>query len=111
MGYLPILGRFLQRDPVTFIDGPNPYEMNLSNPVNRLDPDGNASLGWVAGTPAPDPGWQNNYTTINGPIAGYLSGAVNKDSGALAGVAFDQFQFGPDALQYISDNVNISAIT
>jgi hypothetical protein len=26
-------------------------------------------------------------------------------------VAFDQFQFGPDALKYISDNVNIAAIT
>jgi hypothetical protein len=54
MGYSPILGRFLQRDPATFIDGLNLYEISLSNPVNRLDPSGNASLGWVAGTPAPD---------------------------------------------------------
>jgi hypothetical protein len=36
----PTLGRFLQRDPATFIDGPNVYQFVRSNPIKYLDPTG-----------------------------------------------------------------------
>ena len=36
--YSPVLGRFLQRDPMEYEDGTNLYEFGLGCPVNILDP-------------------------------------------------------------------------
>ena len=41
--YDPEIGRFLQRDPDGFPDGPNRYIYVGGDPVNRIDPSG---LGW-----------------------------------------------------------------
>jgi len=38
--YSPTLGRFLQRDPLGNIDGPNPYTYCANNPINWIDPFG-----------------------------------------------------------------------
>lgn len=38
--YLPSLGRFLQRDPKGYIDGPNAYKYVANNPGNFIDPTG-----------------------------------------------------------------------
>jgi RHS repeat-associated protein len=38
--YSPILGRFLQRDPLGYVDGPSLYEYAMNNPVNYNDPIG-----------------------------------------------------------------------
>ncbi|MBI3949729.1 MAG: Ig-like domain-containing protein [Acidobacteria bacterium] len=38
--YSPDLGRFLQRDPLEYVDGMNLYEHVRSNPINWLDPSG-----------------------------------------------------------------------
>lgn len=35
--YSPVLGRFLQRDPLGFVDGMSVYEYVFSNPVNWID--------------------------------------------------------------------------
>lgn len=35
--YLPLLGRFLQRDPKGFIDGLNPYDYVFNNPTSFID--------------------------------------------------------------------------
>jgi hypothetical protein len=43
MGYSPIIGRFLQRDPEEYTEGLNLYQYELSNPVNRVDPQGTDS--------------------------------------------------------------------
>lgn len=40
MGYSPIIGRFLQRDPRGYVDGANAYSLERSNPLNTLDPFG-----------------------------------------------------------------------
>lgn len=40
MGYSPIIGRFLQRDPLPYIDGPNLFEFEGGNPTNETDPTG-----------------------------------------------------------------------
>jgi RHS repeat-associated protein len=37
-------GRFVQRDPKGYVDGMNLYEYVRSNPVNRADPEGQASF-------------------------------------------------------------------
>jgi RHS repeat-associated protein len=38
--YDPLKGRFLQRDPMEYVDGANLYEYARSNPINRIDPSG-----------------------------------------------------------------------
>jgi len=38
MSYDPTLGRFLETDPAQYIDGPNLYQMERSNPITGLDP-------------------------------------------------------------------------
>lgn len=43
MSYSPTLGRFLQQDPLGYVDGMNLYQMEGSNPVNRVDPLGTDS--------------------------------------------------------------------
>lgn len=38
MSYDPTLGRWIEMDPATYIDGPNMYPMERSNPVRYTDP-------------------------------------------------------------------------
>ena len=40
MSYDPTLGRFIEMDPAMYIDGPNRYQMERSNPVRLTDPFG-----------------------------------------------------------------------
>ena len=40
MSYSPTLSRFLETDPEQYVDGPNMYQMETSNPVDQLDPAG-----------------------------------------------------------------------
>lgn len=44
MSYSPILGRFLERDPIGHEDGMHLYQYERSNPVNRLDTQGTDSV-------------------------------------------------------------------
>jgi len=45
--YVPQLGRWLQRDPLAYIDGFNLYESFRSNPLSNLDPSGEGPLTCV----------------------------------------------------------------
>ncbi|WP_428936937.1 RHS repeat-associated core domain-containing protein [Fontivita pretiosa] len=42
----PILGRFVQRDPMGYIDGADLYQSVIANPLNRTDPNG-TDAGWA----------------------------------------------------------------
>ena len=44
MSYDPTVGRWLEQDPDTYIDGPNRYQFEKSNPIIGLDPTGTKSL-------------------------------------------------------------------
>ena len=40
----PLYGRFMQRDPLAYIDGMNMYDYVLSNPINYIDPNGEVAI-------------------------------------------------------------------
>jgi uncharacterized protein RhaS with RHS repeats len=40
MGYSPIVGRFVQRDPTGYRDGASQYLAYIANPINKVDPKG-----------------------------------------------------------------------
>ena len=44
MSYSPTLGRWAETDPAEYIDGPNMYQMELSNPISMVDPTGTDAL-------------------------------------------------------------------
>lgn len=56
MGYSPIIGRFLQRDPQLYAAGPNLYEVERSNPIKYIDPMGMYPKGFSGPRPDNDPG-------------------------------------------------------
>jgi RHS repeat-associated protein len=43
--YDPQLGRFITIDPLSYVDGPNPYGFVKNDPVNHIDPLGLSCLG------------------------------------------------------------------
>ena len=44
MSYSPTIGRWMERDPIGYDDGMNPYQFVGSNPVNKVDPLGLSEL-------------------------------------------------------------------
>jgi hypothetical protein len=56
MSFSPTLGRFLERDPMEYVDGPNLYQFTRSNPVTLTDPFGTYP-----------PGHQGARPTVNDP--------------------------------------------
>jgi hypothetical protein len=79
MGYSPIIGRFLQRDPIEYAGGINLYEFVGSNPPNYVDPYGLArpptpgSVDWInarnqaAANRAPPPATQPSTQPVTPP--------------------------------------------
>ena len=47
--YHPRLGRFIQRDPIGYVDGVNLYEYTRSNPIAATDPYGNVTFEQING--------------------------------------------------------------
>ncbi len=68
------LGRWLSRDPASFIDGPNLYSYVNNNPINFYDPNGQFALN--AGG-----------AILGGIVGGVIGGATGGWRGALAGAA------------------------
>ncbi|MGF1483178.1 MAG: RHS repeat-associated core domain-containing protein [Opitutales bacterium] len=70
------LGRWLSRDPLGFVDGPNVYAYVGNNPLNRIDPDGRF---WVqAGAGLAGGLFNAAYEGLTGgdPVQGFVSGFV-----------------------------------
>jgi RHS repeat-associated protein len=44
----PVLGRFLQRDPLGYVDGMNLYELERAEPIRLVDPEGTSAEGYSA---------------------------------------------------------------
>jgi RHS repeat-associated protein len=59
--YDPVMGRFLQTDPIGYGDGPNIYAYVKGDPVNGTDPSG--EKGWLISRPVLNP--------LNGQPSGY----------------------------------------
>lgn len=86
--YSPGLGRFIQRDPLGFVDGFSLYEYGYSNPVNWVDP-----LG-LSGSPCEKPWWEDCavgaglFATTGASIGALFAGVgalVGGGVGAVAG--------------------------
>jgi len=68
--YNPLIGRFITKDPLGMIDGPNVYVYCGNDPVNRIDP-----TGKLFGPPGAIQGLISG--AIQGAIAGSVTGAVS----------------------------------
>jgi RHS repeat-associated protein len=75
--YTPDGGRWLQPDPLTN-GSTNAYEYAIGDPINQVDPSGNASSGWIWGA-------------IAATVIGAAMGAVTGGLGAVVAV---QIAFG-----------------
>ncbi|MBI9018885.1 MAG: hypothetical protein JEZ07_16665, partial [Phycisphaerae bacterium] len=81
--YCPMLGRFMQNDPLGYADSMNQYAYCVNNPVNYIDPLGLGFLRWARNTA---------IGAASGAVSGAISGAVvgfctGGPAGALAGAA------------------------
>ena len=89
----PQWGRFLQRDPAGFPDGPNPYVYALNSPYALIDPLGLDSKGHqpdrAGETPSLNGWWR--YTVeeeLPDYFGGFAYGYANDQTGGLAPSAF-----------------------
>lgn len=80
--YSPVLGRFIQRDPLGYVDGPSLYEYTFSNPVNWVDP-----LG-LSSSPCDKPWWEEGLDWLQTglDIGGLIPGIGEIADGINAGI-------------------------
>jgi hypothetical protein len=106
--YSPQLGRFLSRDPIGFRSGINLYQYVAGSPPNLIDPTGldprqhltkDDSGNWDDGAyfgPGP-----YSPPVVDSASAGFAQGYLGGGQNA---------QFGPDALSFIADNLDLSSL-
>ena len=58
MSYSTAVGKFLERDPLGYVDGLDEYEIEKSNPVKYVDPTGHAAFQGPRPTKQNDPNTQ-----------------------------------------------------
>lgn len=83
--YDPTLGRFLQPDPLGYVDGFNLYAYVGNNPINYWDPYGLFSWGNFGGAVAKGTVIGGIAGAGGGAVVGSLAGGVGAGPGALAG--------------------------
>ena len=59
--YNPVLGRWIQRDPIGYDGGINLYQVVGSGPVENVDPSGLGRQGNYPSPPYPGPNWGHGY--------------------------------------------------
>gem|GEM_PF-2274192 len=78
--YDPVLGRWLQRDPLPYNDGPNLYEPFRGNALRDTDPSGEGILTWllVGDYALSDAKFlrDNGIRSVTTPVYGYLEGGA-----------------------------------
>jgi len=67
MSYDPSIGRWMEEDPAGDVDGSNLYQLEESNPVNRVDPTGSLAQVTVNG----------NDVTIEVPVEFAIDGDIH----------------------------------
>jgi len=108
MGYSPILGRFLQRDPIGFISPGNLYQYVAGSPPNFLDPSG---LDPVQHRTIDDSGYWNDgpFLYVYPPAPPVLDSASDGFMHGYFGGG-QNAQFGPLATNFIADNLDLSGL-
>ncbi|MFH1652489.1 MAG: apolipoprotein N-acyltransferase [Pseudomonadota bacterium] len=86
--YNPELGRFMQQDPLGFVDSLNRYAYVMNNPINFVDPFGLARMAGGA--------------TYNGDVMQYLSDWTNE----AARISFENAQRSTDIFSYSLNTIN-----
>ncbi len=98
--YHPTLGRWLQRDPLGYQDGPNLHQYVSSSPINRLDPQGlhgfrlsmHSPAPWGQSTERPVSGnwreWDENWRFQGSQPLQYQYYLARSMWGAAGGAAF-----------------------
>lgn len=86
MSYSPVLGRFIQRDPLGYVDGGSLYEYVRSGPVGAVDPPGRntAIIGGSAGQTM-----QSGAIAIGSKIPGIGGAAVRVAAGVAWWIDYD----------------------
>lgn len=101
--YSPSLGRFLQTDPLHYVDGPNLYTYVTNNPVNLIDPlgfwtvqIGGTGSGGLAGGGSASAGFVFGYSKAHGfQIGAYQTLAGGGYAGGGGSLTMD-FTWSPN---------------
>ena len=97
--YDPKIGRFLQRDPIGYADGPNPYTYVQNNPVNYVDPTGEFAQAIVIGGASNPIGW----IVIGVGFVGYVGYLAYLENRSNANVCPIQYQSDSPSEDDLSD--------
>lgn len=96
--YLPVLGRWLQRDPRPYNDGSNLYEPFRGNALRDTDPSGEGVLTWLL---VGDYGLSdaqflrdNGFRTVTTPTFGFFEGAGTASVNIVVGAGENLKQLG-----------------
>jgi RHS repeat-associated protein len=90
--YDPQTGRFMQRDPLEYVESPNIYEYVLSCPIGLLDPYGERSITYEANFPQTPAGFSAYFR---------VAISVSDCPVEIEGEIFGALEWQPPGLRYV----------